>query len=343
MSLLYVTSDQIGIETGGGAVTNAELDALQTFGDVDLLNKRLEGSPFDVDDWCISKQPYKDYNLAHFYAGTYTKFIEYLQSKGTKITYTSSAHSIEDSKAEYELYGMDYTKLYPHLSNPNLRERYLKGYVDADICIAPSQYSKSVVESYGCKHVEVIPHGCRIPEEVKPIPDRFQALFLSQPGPDKGLIYLIKAWAQLNFKDGHLTIAGRGTENVIGLVRQYGKGSIFVEGEAKSTRVSYNSCSIVCVPSATEGFGLSVLEGMSYGRPVVCSEGAGAVDLVEHEVTGLKVPKKNPGALAEAINYYKKNPDKVEKHGKAAREKAKNYTWDRVKAMYCQVWKRLIK
>lgn len=336
---LYVTSDQIGIETGAGAVTQNELDSLKRIGPTDILNPPAQQDPFESDEIALN-QCGNGYKLAHFYAGTYSKLISFLKGKGTKITYTAAAHDVEISKEDHEKFGQSFD--YPHLTDPELFERYLEGYKNADVIICPSTHSKKVMESYGCKKVKVIPHGCYVSPAIEPLPKAFKVGYLGAVGFDKGLVYLLQAWAKLNYKNTFLTLAGKYTPTIMHLVRQYGGGSVYLAGWVKSPSDLYNSCSVYVQPSVSEGFGCEVIEAMAHGRPVICSDGAGAADCITHEKDGLIVPKRNSKALADAINFYKTNPDKIYEHGKNAREKAKQYSWDLIRDKYCKLWKEML-
>lgn len=55
------------------------------------------------------------------------------------------------------------------------------------------------------------------------------------------------------------------------------------------------------VPSIWDTFNLTCAEAMGLGKLVLCSEGAGACDLVEDGVTGLRFRPGNPEALRDAI------------------------------------------
>ncbi len=59
---------------------------------------------------------------------------------------------------------------------------------------------------------------------------------------------------------------------------------------------------VVAVPSvAEEAFGLTALEGMAAGRPVVAFASGGLPELVRHGETGILVPKGDVAGLARAI------------------------------------------
>lgn len=55
------------------------------------------------------------------------------------------------------------------------------------------------------------------------------------------------------------------------------------------------------VPSTWDMFNFTVLEFMANGTPVICSEGAGASELIEHEKNGFKYPPNDVEALARLI------------------------------------------
>jgi glycosyltransferase involved in cell wall biosynthesis len=55
------------------------------------------------------------------------------------------------------------------------------------------------------------------------------------------------------------------------------------------------------VPSTWDMFNFSCIEFLAAGTPLICSEGAGASELIEHGKNGFKYADNNPLALAECI------------------------------------------
>ncbi len=208
--------------------------------------------------------------------------------------------------------------------------------------IAPSTKSADFLKSdVSCKNVVVIPHGVNLPKRIKPIPERFDCCYIGAVGPDKGLLYLIQAWGMLNYPDSRLILAGSGTESLEPFIRQItDKGDFVLSGRVADVAEVYNACSVYVQPSVTEGFGIEILEAMSYGRPVIASEGAGASEIVKD--AGFVVPIRSPEVIADRIDWLKKNRHKILEMGQKARKKATNYTWQRIRGRYSRVFLEII-
>ena len=71
-------------------------------------------------------------------------------------------------------------------------------------------------------------------------------------------------------------------------------------------------------PSIYEGFGISLLEAMAAGLPIVASRVGGIPEVVEDGVTGLLVAPENPFALAAAIERLLRDRDEARRLGEAA-------------------------
>lgn len=353
---LYITADSIGTATGGGKVTYHESEALKSINsegcDIWGREEILDGfsgnrnEPWFYDDvvYNAARIYVQDYEikLTHFYSGTFSKTVDFLRSKKSKVTYMAAAHDIEISKQEHEKLGLSYD--FPHLTDPEQWKQYVKGYQEADVLICPSTHSANVMKKYGCKQlIEIIPHGVELTDSISTFPTMFKVGYLGAIGPDKGLIYLLQAWKELNYKDAMLVIAGRDSTNpfLLGLIEKYGGGCIHLAGWQNNVSDFYNSISIYCQPSASEGFGIEVLEAMAHGRPVICSDGAGAADCVDDNC-GEWIPARDYGSIADAIDIFKHNIHLVKKYGINAWNKSKLYSWDAVKQRYIDIWKSLL-
>lgn len=385
---LYLTADQVGIESGGGIVTANEVEALKLLGPCEvwdrdrLLVGRL-GAVQDPWGWDNLGQGRLaavgvagiEYRLAHMYAGTFSKVIDLLRQDNCKVTYTAAAHSIDDSRLAHTELGIPYD--FPHLTDPEQWQRYLRGYLLADVLVCPSTHSANVMRSYGrTGPIEIIPHGCHIPQvPIQPQPDRFTVGYLGSYMPDKGVRFLLEAWKKLDYKDATLLLGGRDSIShyVQDLIAQFafdGKCDIVaevdsVESPKKVTRLQirpkasggvvecvgwvdnvgdfYNRCSLYCQPSVTEGQGIEILEAMAHGRPVIASTGAGGADVIPHT---WRFAARDVNTMAFKIDMYRKyilpNAD-LTVQGQYWRTEAEKYTWPKIKERYVAMWQKLLK
>jgi glycosyltransferase involved in cell wall biosynthesis len=338
---LFISADKISDFTGGGLVCKHESMALESLGPTMILDGQ-NPTPFVGDEELVERLTRLNYSMsgipgiAHFYSGSWTKSVRKLKELGWKVSITCAAHSIKISKEEHEKLGIPFN--YPHLTDEKLWEQYSACYRECDLLICPSQRAKEINIKYGCKNrIEVIPHGCEIPEKVKPLPNTFTCGYLGSFGPDKGVRYLLEAWRDLKYKDATLVLAGRDslTPFASHLIREYGGGNIRVLGWLNKVSDFYNLISLYIQPSATEGFGIEVVEAMAHARTVICSANAGAADLASHHVEG-----RSSEQLAERIDEAKNHWD-LQKLGEADREKTKSVTWEKVREMYCKLWQSL--
>jgi glycosyltransferase involved in cell wall biosynthesis len=347
MHYLYITADQVGLVSGGGIVTKKESEILQPH--VKILDKAAlvpDGNysdPFRADNIAegLVAELLKTevINLAHFYSGTFSKTVQVLRRAGVKVSYTVAAHDKELSIEEFGLLGLTYP--FEHIKNPSIFANYSAGYKDADLLICPSKLSANAMSRYGLGKALIIPHGIEdfIPP---PMPKKFKVGYFGALGPDKGVVYLLRAWKALGYTDSILLIGGRDSEEAVGMIRAHGGGSVQITGFVKSVTEFYSQCSVYVQPSICEGYGIEILEAMGHGRLVIASEGAGAIDAIDNGVDGFIVPIRSPSALAEKIEWCKAHPREVTEMGARALAKSKIYSWSLIQNRYRAAWNNLL-
>ncbi len=81
------------------------------------------------------------------------------------------------------------------------------------------------------------------------------------------------------------------------------EGHVHVLGRLEDNALAnlFRSCDVYVTPTRYEGFGLTLLEAMALGAPVVCSDVPAANEIMRHEENGLVVPPESPEATAAAV------------------------------------------
>lgn len=90
---------------------------------------------------------------------------------------------------------------------------------------------------------------------------------------------------------------------------------------------AYADSRCVVAPAYDEDYGLTAIEAMQHGRPViVCNDGGGLTELVTHDETGLIV-EPTPTAIAHAIERLHADPDLCRRLGHNAKVQAATLNW----------------
>jgi glycosyltransferase involved in cell wall biosynthesis len=97
-------------------------------------------------------------------------------------------------------------------------------------------------------------------------------------------------------------------------------------GRASRDRIGfwYRNADLFVLPTISDGFGLTQLEAMAYGLPVIATTNCG--DVVSHGIDGMIVQSRNAIELAEAICRYCSEPQLLREHQSAALTKAGNFS-----------------
>jgi len=143
--------------------------------------------------------------------------------------------------------------------------------------------------------------------------------------PRKGHRFLIEAADILcrKYPDIKFMICGEGVlkKNLVELRDSFGlEDKVIFTGFRKDISDVINAFDIVIQPSLEEGFGLSIIEAMILGKPVIATRVGGIPEIIKNSSTGVLVQSKNPIALAQEIEYFLNNPEDRQKIGAEARK-----------------------
>lgn len=102
-----------------------------------------------------------------------------------------------------------------------------------------------------------------------------------------------------------------------------------------------NEATMVLMPSRFEGLPLVALQAARLERPMISSDVDGLPELVVHQQSGLVLERNDEAALAEAILFMARNPERAVAMGKAAaRRLEERFGFDRCVDEYERLYRR---
>lgn len=151
---------------------------------------------------------------------------------------------------------------------------------------------------------------------------------------NKNLSRVIDALDGLNCR---LHVVGKVSENLKKRIQELKLNVIMDENLSDEEIVdAYKNCDIVCFPSLYEGFGMPIIEGQAFGRPVVTSNlppmnkiaGCGAVLVDPYSVQSIR----------DGIKYAMEHFDSLISYGQ---ENVKKYSVQYISNQYLNIYKKL--
>ncbi len=147
--------------------------------------------------------------------------------------------------------------------------------------------------------------------------------------PQKGHVVLLDALVEVvrHFPNAVLVVVGEGAEKLALQDRAHhlgvGKHIRWLGAKAHNEVWElYSVMNVLAMPSLFEGFGLTAVEAMAAGIPVVGSKVEGLKEIIDHGVTGYLVPAGDSAALAEAIRRLLSNPAEARRMGERGQGRA---------------------
>ena len=161
---------------------------------------------------------------------------------------------------------------------------------------------------------------------------------------------LLRAGAILTRRipDARIRIVGQGPEweAVKRLHAELGLGqSVALVGAVSRERLAeeYVNADCFCLPTVQEGFGIVFLEAMAAGLPVVACRVAAVPEVVLDGRTGLLTSPRDPAALAAAVESLLRRPEWARALGQGGRERAAEFTPERVAERFLEAVRSLLR
>ncbi len=229
--------------------------------------------------------------------------------------------------------------------------------VDRIVATSPNYLATSEVLSKYKEKVSVIPIGLDKSSYPVPSADRLSHwrgligprffLFIGVMRYYKGLHILMDAAKGTDYP---IVILGAGPveQEIQAHAKRLGLTNVhFLGALADEDKVALLTlCFAVLFPShlRSEAFGISLLEGAMYGKPMISSEiGTGTTFINIANATGLVVPPSDPDALRHAMRHLWDQPEMAAEMGTKAEERYRHlFTADRMAASYAELYHSLL-
>ncbi len=187
----------------------------------------------------------------------------------------------------------------------------------AALVLCPSRELAEAAGELGARELRLVTPGISIPDAVDEPDDPPHVLFVGRLSDEKGIDDFLAATERMpRVIVGDGPLRGRVPE-ALGFVPRVALGRF------------YERAAVVACPSRREGYGVVAREAMAFGRPVVASATGGLLDAVEHGLTGILVPPRDPRALRAAIEQLLEDAELRARFGEAARQSAREeFSWE---------------
>jgi glycosyltransferase involved in cell wall biosynthesis len=202
-------------------------------------------------------------------------------------------------------------------------------------------------------HQTVIPNGVdvaafardagsrrRVRDELDLAEDTLVALFVGGDWERKGVRHAIEALAAA--PDWQLIVVGPGDEErfrELAVASQVRERVHFV-GRQTNTAPYYSAADAFVFPTAYEAFPLSPMEAAAAGLPLIATRANGIEDVLVDGINGFFV-ERDSSQIAARLVELSGDRGRLEQMGAAARDRIREWDWDRMVESYVAVYDRL--
>ena len=222
-------------------------------------------------------------------------------------------------------------------SEARVEEGFLKRWgnesLDADVVIAASSFTRRSLLYAGVKpeKIQIVPYGVDsrvFRSDVATPSGRPKVLFVGQPTARKGFQGLLRAWECIGSAAAELHIV---SENVEPTPEVHSGGPVVQHGRLALTDLValMNSCDLLVLPSIAEGYGHVLLQSLSCGTPILCSDATAGPDLLTGWEKGFIFPSGDWNEFSACLDFWLTNVDRLRKLRSPARKLAESLPWER--------------
>lgn len=238
-------------------------------------------------------------------------------------------YQVEILREEYEKYGLK-----AQLPHPAIIEKEKREYDLADYISIPSEFVRRtfLAKGFDAARLLKIPYGVDLASfrQVPREDDTFRVVFAGAMSLQKGVHYLLRAFAELKLPRAELWLLGARLPEIEPFFKKY-DGAFRYFGPVPQAELHryYSQCSVFALCSIQEGLAMVLPQAMACGLPLICTPNTGGEELITHGKEGFIVPARDLDALKAAILHLYEHRDCGPIMGQAAKQRAQSsLTWD---------------
>jgi glycosyltransferase involved in cell wall biosynthesis len=233
-------------------------------------------------------------------------------------------------------------------SSTAFREIY--GRADAVIALSRTEADWLVAHGARPERTSVIGAGPLNDGDASPEPARQAVgpepfvLFLGQLHAYKGFRVLLDAARQLrDRRDVRFVFAGPDVRQHARIFRDAGPNVIYLASVDDQLRDSLiSACSVLCVPSSRESFGIVLVEAWNAGKPVIGGSARATQELIADGQDGFSVPQ-DASVLAERLRRLLDDDGLARAMGARGKTKVQQrFSWRAIADAHLEIYSRLL-
>ena len=174
-------------------------------------------------------------------------------------------------------------------------------------------------------------------------------LYFGRIEHEKGIDILIQAFAGLlpEFPSLKLYLVGEGNylsfcEKLCGELGIKENTVFYGWKEKDDIQKIMSDCTLCVLPSRIESFGLTIVEAMASGIPVISTKVGAVPEIIKDGDAGILVPPNDIDALKKAIYFALKNGIRMREKANIARENVKIFSWDLSAKKHIEIYKSVL-
>lgn len=224
-------------------------------------------------------------------------------------------------REEFAIWGVDCDVIV----DPRTIAREEAEYEQADAITIPSEFARRSFVEMGIppEKLHRIPYGVRLERFrriAEPPRDRFDVLFVGAGSLQKGVPWLLQAFARVKHPRKRLRIVGDIQADLRQVLPRFPQGDVEFIGRLPQQELPemMSKSHVMVLPSVQEGLALVQGQALACGCPLISSTNTGGEDLFTDGIEGFLVPIRSADAIAGKLQQLADDPALQQRMSEAA-------------------------